>query len=146
MDAAFPAQSDPYMFPKMPPGSSLPSLTKIESKPENSSTVVTSRHMAGSESVNSDSWDDFVTHCACELIAGRMTTKCLRQFLKNVRLRSLAEEMDFRHSLLLVCEELAPRMVHQGPLKLEIDALGNRFQQLLRQYSNDSEELSFQER
>jgi hypothetical protein len=102
--------------------------------------------MAGSESVNSDSWDDFVTHCACELIAGRMTTKCLRQFVKNVRLRSLAEEMDFRHSLLLVCEELAPRMVHQGPLKLEIDALGNRFQQLLRQHSIDSEELSLQER
>ncbi len=74
-----------------------------------------------------------------------MTTKCLREFLKNDRFRSLAEEMDFRHSLLLVCEELSPRMVHQGPLKLEIDALGKRFQRLLRQSSIDSEELSLQE-
>jgi hypothetical protein len=130
----------------MPPQVLGAALTRIESKPENSATDVTSKRMVGSDSVNSDSWDDFVTHCACELIAGRMTTKCLRPFVKNVRLRSLAEEMDFRHSLLLVCEELAPRMVHQGPLKLEIDALDNRFQQLLRQHSIDSEELSLQER
>jgi hypothetical protein len=122
-------------------------LTKIGSKPENhASKEFTSRRIIGFGPVHSDSWDDFVMHCASELIAGRMTTKCLRQFLKNVRLRSLAEEMDFRHSLLQVCEELAPRMIRQGPLRLEIDALAKRFQQLLRESSIEAEELSLQER
>lgn len=77
-------------------------------------------------------WWEFIGQCATDVIAGKLTTQFLRQALKNPRLRNLATHYDFRRSLIKVCEEMAPRVVNDRSLMLEINAAERRFQQLSR--------------
>ena len=81
--------------------------------------------------LESRSWEEFITQCAADLMAGRLTTQDLRRAMRHPRLRSQAAQYDFRFSLVQACEDRSPTATKERALMLEIDAADRRFRHLL---------------
>ena len=80
-----------------------------------------------------DVWWGFVRQCADDLLAGQLTSKQLRQALKDPHLLGSASHHDFRRSVIKICEDLSENATATRSLMLEIDAADRRFQQLASQ-------------